>query len=342
MTEIRAWAAMQPGGQLQRFTYTSAPVAPEEVLVEVEHCGICHTDLSFMKNEPGNIPFPFVPGHEITGKIVALGDVAAQKGLSLGQAVGVGWFKESCLHCSPCLDGAQHLCTTGKGTIIGNHGGFASHLKVHWIWAVPLPEQLSYADSGPMLCAGVTVFSPLLEYGVKPTDRVGIFGVGGLGHLAVKFCDAWGADVTAFSQSERKYDDIRKLGADRVVSSRNGSDWRSLKGQFDLILVTVAVPLDWDGILSMLAPKGRLHIVGILSDRIPVPMISLLMSQTALSSSPGGSCGTMRRMLEFSAHHQIEPDVQHFPMSEVNEAIAYVEAGKARYRVVLDADFSKR
>lgn len=283
-----------------------------------------------------------MPGHEITGKIVALGEVAAQKGLTLGQAVGVGWFKESCLHCNPCLDGAQHLCTTGKGTIMGSHGGFASHLKVHWLWAVPLPEQLSYADSGPLLCAGVTVFAPLLEYDLKPTDRVGIFGVGGLGHLAVKFCNAWGADVTAFSQSERKYDDIRKLGADRVVSSRNGPDWRSLQGQFNLILVTVGVALEWDGILSMLAPKGRLHIVGLPSDRIPVSVMSLLLAQSSISVSPGGSRGAMRRMLEFSAHHRIEPDVQHFPMSQINEAIAYVEAGKARYRVVLDADFSQK
>jgi uncharacterized zinc-type alcohol dehydrogenase-like protein len=342
MTEIRAWAAMKPGGELQRFTYTSAPVAPEEVLVEVQHCGICHTDLSFIKNEWGNIPFPLVPGHEITGKIVALGEVAAQKGLTLGQAVGVGWFKESCLHCNPCLDGAQHLCTTGKGTIMGSHGGFASHLKVHWLWAVPLPEQLSYTDAGPLLCAGVTVFAPLLEYDLKPTDRVGIFGVGGLGHLAVKFCSAWGADVTAFSQSERKYDDIRKLGADRVVSSRNGPDWRSLQGQFNLILVTVGVALEWDGILSMLAPKGRLHIVGLPSDRIPVSVLSLLLAQSSISVSPGGSRGAMRRMLEFSAHHRIEPDVQHFPMSQINEAIAYVEAGKAHYRVVLDADFSQK
>lgn len=341
MTEIRAWAAKKPGGPLEPFTYTSAPVGPEEVLVEVAHCGVCHTDLGCWKNEPGNIPFPFVPGHEITGKIVALGEVAAQKGLSVGQAVGVGWMKESCLHCNPCFDGAQHLCTTGKATIIGNHGGFASHVKVHWIWATPLPQQLSYTDSGPMLCAGITVFSPLLEYGVKPTDRIGIFGVGGLGHLAVKFCNAWGADVTAFSQTERKYDSIRELGADRVVSSRNGADWQSLKGELDLVLVTVAVPLDWDGIFSMLAPKGRLHVVGILGAPISVNMWPLLTEQNSLSSSPGGSRGTMRQMLDFSARHGIGPIVQHFPMSQVNEAIAFVEAGKAHYRVVLDADFSK-
>jgi uncharacterized zinc-type alcohol dehydrogenase-like protein len=185
------------------------------------------------------------------------------------------------------------------------------------------------------------VFSPLLEYGVRPTDRVGIFGVGGLGHLAVKFCDAWGADVTAFSQSPKKYDDILKLGADRVVSSRDGADWHKLKGQLDLVLVTVAVPLEWDGILSMLAPKGRLHIVGILGERIPLSTWPLLTAQSAISSSPGGSRGTMRRMLEFSAHHGIGPEVQHFPMSQVNEAIEFVEAGKAHYRVVLDADFSK-
>ncbi len=339
MSTIKAWAALRPNTQLQAFSYEMAPLTAEEVEIEVEHCGICHTDIAFIKNEWGNIPFPLVPGHEITGKIVNLGQVAEQKGLSIGQKVGVGWFIETCMHCTPCLDGDHHLCQNSKQTIFGNHGGFASRIKTNWLWAVPLPEKMDAADAGPLLCAGITVFSPMMEFGLKPTDKVAVFGIGGLGHLSVQFAHAWGSEVTAFSSTASKYDEIKNMGADYIVSSRDTTEWTSLKGKFDLIIITVAVTLEWDRIIAMLSPKGRLHFVGIVYEPIPISVIPLLISQNSISASPGGSRGTIQRMLEFATRHNIHVNTEHFPMSKVNEAIEKIESGKAAYRVVLDADF---
>ncbi|WP_420992108.1 NADPH-dependent aldehyde reductase Ahr [Cupriavidus sp. 30B13] len=340
MSTVQAWAALEAGAKLQPFTYEMPPAGPEEVEIEVTHCGLCHTDLAFIHNEWGMIPFPLVPGHEIVGRIAALGEVAAAKGLSVGQTVGVGWNKQSCQHCDPCLEGAPHLCSSLQATIFGNHGGFADRVKAHWLWTIPVPAELDAADAGPLFCAGITVFSPLMEYALRPTARVGVFGIGGLGHLALQFCRAWGSDVTAFSSTRSKYDEILALGASHVVSSRDPAEWEALKGKFDLLLVTVAVPLDWDKITAMLAPKGRLHFVGIVDQPIPVHVMSLLGAQASLSASPSGARSSLDKMLRFAARHRIAPRVEHFPMSKVNDAIAHLEAGKASYRVVLDADFA--
>jgi uncharacterized zinc-type alcohol dehydrogenase-like protein len=339
MSTVKAWAALETGAKLQPFSYEMTPLKAEEVEIEIEYCGLCHTDVSFIKNEWGTIPFPLVPGHEITGKIIALGDVAKEKGLKIGQKVGMGWVKETCGHCEHCLDGNQNLCINTKATIWGNHGGFADRIKAHWMWAIPIPEEMSSADAGPLFCAGITVFAPLMEFGIKPTDRIAIFGIGGLGHLSIQFSHAWGAEVTAFSSTESKYDEIKKLGADHIVSSKNTEDWDSLKGSFDLILITVAVPLDWDKIISLLSPKGRLHFVGIVHEPIPISVVSLLTTQLNISASPGGSRGLISKMLRFAAHHKISAITEHFPMSKVNEAIEHLESGKANYRVILDADF---
>lgn len=339
MTIVKAWAAMKAGAALEPFEYELGALGTEEVDVQVDNCGLCHTDLSFIANEPGFITFPLVPGHEITGRIAKVGAVAAAKGLAVGQVVGVGWNKQSCQYCDPCISGAPQLCTRLQGTIIGHHGGFATHVRAHWLWTVPVPDGLAAADAGPLFCAGITVFSPLMEFGLRPVDRVGVFGIGGLGHLALQFCHAWGSHVTAFSSTRSKYKEIIGLGADDVVDSRSPDAWAHLKGKLDLIIVTVAVPLDWHRVLELLSPRGRLHFVGIISEPIPVQVMDLLIPQTSISSSPGGSRTSMDAMLRFAARHRIAPRVEHFPMSRINEAIEHMEAGKANYRIVLDADF---
>jgi uncharacterized zinc-type alcohol dehydrogenase-like protein len=340
MSTVKAWAALAPGNKLQPFTYELGELLSEEVEIEVLYCGVCHTDIAFINDQSGMVPFPLVPGHEITGRVTALGEVAASKGLSIGQIVGVGWNKESCGHCQHCLDGDQHLCDTVKATIWGNYGGFANRVKAHWIWVIPVPAGIDPRDAGPLFCAGITVFSPLVLMDIKPTSNVGVFGIGGLGHLAIQFSRAWGADVTAFSSSATKTESIRELGASHIVSSRDTSEWENLKGKFDLIIITVSVTLDWDKIIQMLSPKGRLHFVGIVYEPVPVNVLSLLTGQKAISSSPTGSRGTIDKMLGFAARHSISVKAEHFPMSKVNEAIEYAESGKANYRVVLDADFA--
>lgn len=337
MSSIQAWAAMGAGSPLQPYEIDLDPLGVEEVEIAVEHCGICHSDLSMIENSWGMSGYPLTPGHEAVGRIVALGEYA--KGLKIGQRVGVGWNAASCMHCHDCLDGEQHLCAAVQPTIVGRSGGFAQRLRVHWAWAVPVPEALASASVGPLLCGGITVFQPLLSLGVRPVDRVGVVGIGGLGHMALKFLRAWGCEVTAFTSSESKHAEALTLGAHRVVSSRDAKAMKSIRGSLDLILYTVNVPLNWDALFATLAPKGRLHIVGAVQEPIPTNAIMLLSYEKSLSGSPTGSRATMDTMLQFAARHGIAPQTEHFPMSRVNEAIDRLRAGKARYRIVLDADF---
>ena len=193
---------------------------------------------------------------------------------------------------------------------------------------------------GPLLCGGITVFAPLLNLHVTPTARAGVFGIGGLGHMALMFLNAWGCDVTAFSSNPSKAEEAISFGAYRVASSRSAQDMQALAGSFDLILVTANVALDWEAIFGMLAPKGRLHFVGAVLEPVPVHVSELLHGQNAISGSPTGSRAAIDAMLQFAARHHIAPKVEHFPMSRVNQAMDHLRAGKARYRIVLDADFA--
>jgi len=337
MSIIKAWAAQTAGGKLEPFEYDPGPLGEEEVEIAVEHCGICHSDMSLLDNEWGMTRYPFVPGHEATGRVVAMGPQA--KGVSIGQRVGLGWNSHSCMHCKQCLLGYHNLCENLQPTLIGRHGAFANKVRAHWVWTMPLPEGLDSRESGPLLCGGITVFTPLLEFNISPTSRVGVIGIGGLGHMALKFCKAWGCEVTAFTSSDSKAEEARAFGAHRVVSSRDSEAIGKLAGTLDLIIDTVNVPLDWNALLAALAPNGRLHMVGAVLEPIPVPTFTLLMGQKSVSGSPTGSRSAIDSMLNFAARHQVTPQTEHFPMSKVNEAMEHLRAGKARYRIVLDADF---
>ena len=338
-TAIRAWAADKAGGPLAPFSFDPGPLPAEEVEIAVDHCGICHSDLSMLDNEWGISAYPFVPGHEAIGRVVALGDVAASKGLRVGQRVGVGWNASSCLHCEACLRGEFQLCANAQGTIVGRHGAFAERVRAHWVWTVPIPETLPASDTGPLLCGGITVFAPLMQLQVRPTARVGVFGIGGLGHMALLFLRAWGCEVTAFTSSPDKAADARRFGAQRVASSRSREEMQALAGRFDVLLVTANAPLDWDAVIGLLAADGRLHIVGAVLQPIPVAVMALMMQRRAVSASPTGSRAQIDRMLSFAARHAIAPQVERFPMSRVNDALAHLRAGNAHYRIVLDADF---
>ncbi|HZZ80377.1 MAG TPA: NAD(P)-dependent alcohol dehydrogenase [Gemmataceae bacterium] len=336
MATINAWVAPAARSKLARQNVDLGPLGAEEVEVQVEHCGLCHSDLSMRDNEWGFAQYPAILGHEAVGRVVALGSAA--KGLAVGQRVGIGWTAASCMHCRQCLSGAQHLCSQATLTIAGHKGAFASRVRAHWAWAIPLPEKIKVAETGPLLCGGITVFNPLVMY-AKPTSRVGVVGIGGLGHMAVKFAAAYGCDVTAFTSSESKFDEARGFGANHVVSSRDSAAINKLAGTFDLLIVTVNVPLDWDALVGSLAPNGRMHVVGAVGQPIPVPIFKLLIGQRSVSSSPSGPPVAIATMLDFAARHDITPQTEHFPMSKINEAFDRLEAGKARYRIVLDVDF---
>jgi alcohol/geraniol dehydrogenase (NADP+) len=338
MNQIRAWAAPAAGAALELISFDAGALGAEDVEIAVDHCGICHSDLSMRNNEWGMTRYPFVPGHEAIGRIVAMGPQA--KGLRIGQRVGLGWYAGSCMHCKQCLAGQQHLCDSKQATLIGRHGAFADKVRAHWVWAVPLPESMPAADCGPLLCGGLTVFAPLRELGISPLSRVGVVGIGGLGHMALKFCRAWGCEVTAFTSSDSKAEAARSFGAHRVVSTNDQAGIAALAGSLDLIIDTVNVTLEWNGLLGALAPMGRLHVVGAALEPIPVPAFTLISGQKSVSGSPTGSRGALDSMMQFAARHKLYPQTEHFPMRQVNQALAHLEAGKARYRIVLDADFS--
>jgi uncharacterized zinc-type alcohol dehydrogenase-like protein len=331
-----AWVAKAAKAPMVRETVEDGPLGTEEVEVAVDHCGLCHSDLSVLNNEWGISKFPAILGHEVVGHVTAIGPDA--KGLTVGQRVGIGWNSGSCMHCHQCMSGNHNLCPQVEATIVGHRGGFAEHVRAHWAWAIPLPDGLNLADAGPLLCGGITVFAPLAMY-AQPTGRVGIIGIGGLGHMAVKFAAAYGCDVTAFTSSEGKFDEARGFGANHVVSSKDSAAIQGLRGAFDLLISTVNANLDWDALIGTLAPNGRLHTVGVVPQPIPVTAFSLIAQQRSVSGSPSGSPVAMATMLDFAARHNIAPQVEHFPMSRLNEAFARLESGKARYRIVLDPDF---
>lgn len=336
MATIDAWVAPAAKQKMIRQQIDLGPLGDEEVEVAVEYCGLCHSDLSMLNNDWGMTRYPAIFGHEATGRVVALG--AAAKGLKMGQRVGIGWTAGSCMHCRQCKSGDQHLCHQAQPTIVNHRGAFARHVRSHWAWAVPLPEGLDVAESGPLLCGGITVFNPLMMF-AKPMSRVGIVGIGGLGHMGVKFAAAYGCDVTAFTSSEKKFDEARGFGAHHVVSSRDSAAIKTLAGTLDLLIVTANVTLDWEALLGTLAPRGRMHVVGAVTEPMAIPAMPLIFGLRSISGSPTGSPVDMETMLEFAARHKITPQTEHFPMSKINEAFERLEAGKARYRIVLDADF---
>ena len=335
--KILAWSAAAAGAPLTPFAYTPDKLGEEQVEIAVSHCGICHSDLSMIDNAWGNSSYPLIAGHEAIGTVAALG--ARAKGLRVGQRVGLGWMAGSCMHCRQCMSGRHNLCRNGEQTIVGRHGGFAERVRCHWSWAIALPDALDAASAGPLFCGGLTVFAPILEFGVRPTDRVGVVGIGGLGHMALKFLRAWGCEVTAFTSNPEKAADARRFGAHQIVASRDRAALKKIAGTLDFILVTVNVSLDWNALLGALAPHGRLHVVGAVLEPIPVPAFALIGGRKSISGSPTGSPATAAAMLEFCARHGISPQVEMYPMSRINEALDHLRSGKARYRLVVENDF---
>jgi uncharacterized zinc-type alcohol dehydrogenase-like protein len=330
---IRAYAALEKGGELKPFEYDPKPLGSEDVEIDVEYCGICHSDLSMLHNDWGMTQYPFVPGHEVVGTIADVG--SAVKRLQIGQRVGLGWYSRSCMTCEWCMSGNHNLCATAEGTIVGRYGGFADKVRAHEAWAVPLPKAMQTVSAGPLFCGGITVFNPIVQFDIKPTDRVGVIGIGGLGHMALKFLHAWGCDVSAFSSSPDKEAEAKAMGANHFINSRDPQALKSVESSFDLILSTVNADLDWNTYISCLRPKGRLHFVGVVPNPVSSHVFPLIAGQKSISGSPLGSPATIVQMLDFAARHQIEPIIETFSFDQVNEALEHLHSGKARYRIVL-------
>ncbi|CAN5271047.1 NAD(P)-dependent alcohol dehydrogenase [soil metagenome] len=335
--KIKSYAAKEAGAKFEPFEFEAGELGREEIEIKVDYCGICHSDLSMKNNEWMMTEFPFVGGHEVVGKITAAGENV--KGLKVGDTVGLGWNAATCGHCDNCISGFQINCPNLVGTIVERHGGFADKVRCNWDWAVKLPDEMDASKAGPLFCGGITVFNPFVQNDIKPTDKVGVIGIGGLGHLALQFADCWGCEVTAFTSDLSKTDELKNLGADFVVNSRGDAEIEKLKGKFDMIISTVNVPLNWQTYLKALAPKGKLHIVGAVLEPIPVGSFDLIMNQKSITGTATGSPIVVRQMIDFCARHGIETVTENYKMSEINEAFEHLENGKARYRIVLENDF---
>ena len=330
---IRAYAAFEAGGKLQPFDFDPGELGQSEVEIDVDFCGICHSDLSMVDNEWGIAQYPLVPGHEVVGTVAARGENVTH--LQVGDAVGLGWHAGYCMTCGNCMQGDHNMCSTAESTIVGRHGGFADKVRAQAASVIKLPEGLDLESAGPLFCGGITVFNPLIQFGIKPTDSVAVVGIGGLGHMALQFFNAWGCQVTAFTSSETKTKQAMELGAHRTINSRDPEALEAAAGQFDLVLSTVNVKLDWNKYINTLKNRGRLHLVGATLEPLDLQLFPMLMGQRSVSSSPVGSPANIARMLEFAARHNIKPIIEKFRFDQVNDALAHLRSGQARYRIVL-------
>jgi uncharacterized zinc-type alcohol dehydrogenase-like protein len=331
--KVNGYAATEQKAKLIPYSYDLGEIGSEQVDIKVFYCGICHSDLSMINNDWGMTQYPIVPGHEIIGEVIAIGN--AVKNVRVGDKVGLGWMSASCMSCEQCMDGEHHLCSQSEATIVGRNGGFADKVRGHWAWTIPLPEGIDMSKAGPLLCGGITVFNPIILAGVKPTDKVGVIGIGGLGHMALKFLKHWGCEVIAFSSNPIKKKAILNMGASQVIDSTSPEELESITGKLNFILNTTNVSLDWNSYLTALAPKGRFHTVGAVLEPMAIPAFSLIMGEKSVGGSPIGSPALTKTMLDFCVRHNIYPDVEEFPMEKVNEAIEHLENGKARFRIVL-------
>lgn len=330
---IKALAAFEPNGKILPFEYNPGELGHNEVEIDVNYCGICHSDISVIDNEWGHTQYPVVAGHEIVGTISNMG--SAVKKFKIGQVVGLGWNKGFCNECTPCNTGHKNLCEDAKKTILGHHGGFSEKVRAQADSLITIPEGIDIESAGPLFCAGISVFNPLVQFNIHPTNKVAVIGIGGLGHLALQYFKAWGCEVTAFTTSESKKEEALKLGAHHAIVSRDSSQLENCDFKFDFILSTVNVKLDWNAYLKMLMPHGRLHFVGATLDPIDLNVFPMIMGQYTVSGSPGGSPATIIDMLEFSKRHNIKPIIEKYGFHEIDKALDKVRSGEARYRVVL-------
>ncbi len=321
------------GAELLPFRYDPGALGTQEVEIAITHCGICHSDLHLISNDWGISQYPFIPGHEVVGTVAALGSEVLS--LQVGQRVGLGWQSNSCGVCEWCTRGMENLCLALEGTCVHRNGGYADRVRANARFVIPIPDALDSAQAAPLLCGGITVYNPLRTHGVNPSSRVGIVGIGGLGHIAIQFARVFGAEVTAFSTSAEKEEEARSMGAHRFVNSRESKAVKEVAGTLDFILNTANADQDWGAIIQALRPTGTLCLVGVPPSPLSVHAFPLISGLRTISGSPIGSPYQLREMLDVAARHGVKAQIESFPMSKANEAIDKVKKSKVRYRAVL-------
>jgi alcohol/geraniol dehydrogenase (NADP+) len=333
MSEIHGLGVHAAGAQLLAYKYDPGALRADEVEIKISHCGVCYSDVHLIDNDWGMSKYPFIPGHEIVGTVVAVG--SAVKDRTMGERVGVGWQADSCGICEWCRQGQEHLCVKSQPTCVGRNGGFADRVRVNSRFAIPVPTVLESENAAPLMCAGITVYAPLRNHGVRPSSRVGVIGIGGLGHLGVQFAKAFGAEVTAFSTSKDKEAEAKTLGAHNFVNTRDTGALKKVAGSFDFLLSTVSADQDWQAYVNALRPKGTMCLVGAAPSPIQIQASSLVLTQKAIAGSPIGSPHDLAEMLDVAARHEVKAITERFAMSKANDAVTRVKKNQVRYRAVL-------
>jgi alcohol/geraniol dehydrogenase (NADP+) len=333
MSEIHGFGVHAAGAQLLAYKYDPGALRADEVEIKISHCGVCYSDVHLIDNDWGMSKYPFIPGHEIVGTVVEVG--SGVKDRVMGERVGVGWQADSCGICEWCRQGEENLCAKSQPTCVGRNGGFADKVRVNSRFAVPVPAALESENVAPLMCAGITVYSPLRNHGVRPSSRVGVIGIGGLGHLGIQFAKAFGAEVTAFSTSKEKEAEARKLGAHNFVNTRDTGALKKIGGSFDLLLSTVNADQDWQAYVTALRPKGTLCVVAASPSPIQVQGFSLITGEKTIAGSNTGSPRDLSEMLDVAARHGVKAVTEKFAMAKANDAVAKVKKNQVRYRAVL-------
>ncbi|CAN5470155.1 NADPH-dependent aldehyde reductase Ahr [soil metagenome] len=333
MSEIHGLAVYAAGAQLLAFKYDPGELKPNEVEVKISHCGVCHSDVHLIDNDWGLSKYPFIPGHEIVGSVTAIGSDVRDR--AVGERVGIGWQSDSCGVCEWCRQGEEHLCAQAQPTCIGRNGGYAERIRVNSKFAIPVPKVLDSENVAPLLCGGITVYSPLRNHGVRPSSRVGVIGIGGLGHMGLQFAKAFGAEVTAFSTSKDKEEEAKSLGAHHFINTRDTGALKKLAGSFDFLLSTVSADQDWQGYINALRPKGTMCVVGVPPSPIQIQAFSLIGQQRGIAGSPTGSPRDLHEMLDVAARHGVKAITERFAMAKANDAVTKVKKNQVRYRAVL-------
>ncbi len=342
MIKTKAFAAQSATQPLSPFEFSRRDPKENDVQIEIQFCGVCHSDIHQARNEWGGSTFPMVPGHEIVGIVKSVGSNV--KKFKLGDRVGVGCFVDSCRTCASCTSGLEQFCSQGMvGTYNGTekdgsptYGGYSSQIVVDEKYVLRIPESIPMDAAAPLLCAGITTYSPLKHWNAGPGKKVAVIGLGGLGHMAVKIAHAMGAEVTVLSQSLKKKDDAKRLGADHFYATSDATTFEKLAGNFDLILNSVSAEIDLNAYLGLLKIDGTMVLLGVPDKPAPVSAFSLIFGRKNLSGSLIGGIKETQEMLDFCAQHKLASDIELIPIQKINEAYERMIKGDVRYRFVID------
>lgn len=343
MTSAKGYAALTAKAPLTPFTFERRDPQDHDVAIDIQFCGICHSDLHQARDEWGGSTFPMVPGHEIAGTVTKVGSRVTR--FKVGDAVGVGCLVDSCRHCAHCEKGLEQYCLEGAtGTYNSRErqskaptqGGYSDKIVVDENYVLKIPQGMPLDAAAPLLCAGITLYSPLLHWKAGPGKKVAIVGLGGLGHMGVKIAHALGAEVTVLSQSDRKREDAKRLGADHFFATSNPETFQKLAGTFDLIINTVSADIDWNAYLGLVKLDGSMVVVGVPEKSNSVHSFSLIMGRRSLAGSGIGGIQETQEMLDFCGKNGIVSDIEVIPMNQVNEAYERVLRSDVRYRFVID------